>query len=71
MLAHSNISQEILNKSKRAQELYLKGIKVEEIAKELGLSKSRILWISKKVKIEQERRSLNLIIVFIQLEEIN
>ena len=48
MLAHSNISQEILNKSKRAQELYLKGIKVEEIAKELGLSKSRIYEYLKK-----------------------
>jgi predicted transcriptional regulator len=42
------ISDEILNKSKRAQELYLKGIKVEEIAKELGLSKSRIYEYLKK-----------------------
>lgn len=42
------IGQEILNKSKRAQELYLKGIKVEEIAKELGLSKSRIYEYLKK-----------------------
>lgn len=42
------ISEEILNKSKRAQELYSKGIKVEEIAKELGLSKSRIYEYLKK-----------------------
>ena len=42
------ISDEILNKSKRVQELYLKGIKVEEIAKELGLSKSRIYEYQKK-----------------------
>ena len=42
------ISQEILNKSKRAQELYLKEIKVEEIALKLGLSKSRIYEYLKK-----------------------
>ena len=42
------ISEEILNKSKRAQELYSKGIKLEEIAKELGLSKSRIYEYLKK-----------------------
>lgn len=42
------ISEEILNKSKRAHELYSKGIKVEEIAKELGLSKSRIYEYLKK-----------------------
>jgi predicted transcriptional regulator len=35
-------SEEILNKSKKAQELKTKGLKVVEIAKELGLSKSRI-----------------------------
>jgi predicted transcriptional regulator len=35
-------SEEILNKSKKAQELTTKGLKVVEIAKELGLSKSRI-----------------------------
>ena len=42
------ISEEILNKSKRAQELYSKGIKVEEIAIKLGLSKSRIYEYLKK-----------------------
>ncbi len=42
------VSQQILNKSKRAQELYLKGIKVAEIAKELGLSESRIYEYLKK-----------------------
>jgi predicted transcriptional regulator len=35
-------SEEILNKSKKAQELKTKGLKVVEIAKELGLSKNRI-----------------------------
>jgi predicted transcriptional regulator len=35
-------SEEILNKSKKAQELTTKGLKVVEIAKELGLSKNRI-----------------------------
>ncbi len=35
-------SEEILNKSKKAQELQTKGLKVIEIAKELGLSKNRI-----------------------------
>lgn len=42
------LSEEILNKSKRSQELYSKGIKVKEIAKELGLSKSRIYEYLKK-----------------------
>ena len=42
------ISEEILNKSKRAQELKSKGFSVVEIAKELGLSKSRIYEYLKK-----------------------
>jgi predicted transcriptional regulator len=42
------ISNEILNNSKRAQELKNKGVSVTEIAKELGLSKSRIYEYLKK-----------------------
>ncbi len=42
------ISEEILNKSKRAQELRSNKISVDQIAKELGLSKSRIYEYLKK-----------------------
>ncbi len=42
------ISQEILNKSKKAQELKSNGMSVVEIAKEFGLSKSRIYEYLKK-----------------------
>ena len=46
---YSNIKgAEILNKSKRAQELKSKGISVVQIATELGLSKSRIYEYLKK-----------------------
>jgi predicted transcriptional regulator len=42
------ISEKILNKSKRAQELRSNKISVDQIAKELGLSKSRIYEYLKK-----------------------
>jgi predicted transcriptional regulator len=46
---YTNIKgDEIINKSKRAQELKSKGISVVQIAKELGLSKSRIYEYLKK-----------------------
>ncbi len=46
---YSNIKgDEILKKSKRAQELRSKGISVAQIAKQLGLSKSRIYEYLKK-----------------------
>ncbi len=46
---YTNIkSEEILNKSKRAQELKTKGLTVAEIAKKLGLSESRIYEYLKK-----------------------
>ena len=46
---YTNIKEEkILNKSKRAQELKSKGFSVVQIAKELGLSKSRIYEYLKK-----------------------
>jgi len=41
-------SEEILNKSKKAKELKNKGLKVVEIAKEFGLSPSRIYEYLKK-----------------------
>jgi predicted transcriptional regulator len=46
---YTNIKgEEILSKSKRARELTSKGIPATQIAKELGLSKSRIYEYLKK-----------------------
>ena len=46
---YSNIKRdEIINNSRRAQELKSKGISVVQIAKELGLSESRIYEYLKK-----------------------